>query len=128
MYRSLQRRRRSHLRPSLRNGQIVGRATATETVAEVFVELREKRMKHWQAHAVNRAPAAGIGREGCHRPDADSLIVMCPGEQLGIGHFKHDGVNGMSGEQNPGFPCIPASQIDRSAILERVANGMQNVG
>ena len=107
--------------------EIIGRAAGIQPIAEILVKLREQRVDHRQANAVDRPPAAGIGGERCHGPHADPSGTERVSEKLGVGHFQHDGIDRVAGEQVLRLPRIPSGQVDYRAILERVADRVQHV-
>ena len=82
----------------MRREVLAGRP-GVEAIAEIFVELREQRMDHRQAHAIDAAPTPCVGGQRGHGPDADAMAVSCIGEQLLIRDFQHHGMHGVAGEQ-----------------------------
>ncbi len=90
--------------------------------------MGEEGRKHGQADSVDGAPSARIGGEGRQGPDADPAVAAGVCEQVLVGHFEDDRVNGVTGEEVFGLGRRPIAKIEPGAVLQRMADGMEHIG
>ena len=55
-------------------------------------------------------------------------LSFCAGQQLSVGYFQHDRINGMAGKQVRRATWIPSGQIHGRAVLKRMTDCVQHVG